>query len=131
MGSGAGLDGPGFSRTGEVSVAEETPDQACDWSFHVTALPAQGGMACHFAIGAVIDGVPTTTHTPLSGQVEPVLAVVPSGAAMLLHLVFRVRGRALPGARGYRTSTLPLNFLCMKRSRYNQLPDVWILSIWL
>ena len=33
-----------------------------------------------FAIGAVVEGVPTTVHTPLSGHFSPVLAVVPMGA---------------------------------------------------
>jgi len=34
------------------------------------------------AIGAVVEGVPATAHTPLSGHVSPVRAVVPIG-----HLV--------------------------------------------
>ena len=34
------------------------------------------------AIGAVVLGVPTTSHTPLSGHVSPVLAVLPT--AMLV-----------------------------------------------
>lgn len=33
-----------------------------------------------FAIGAVVEGVPTTVHTPLSGHFSPVFAVVPMGA---------------------------------------------------
>ena len=31
------------------------------------------------AIGAVVDGVPTTSQTPLSGHFSPVRAVVPMG----------------------------------------------------
>lgn len=34
------------------------------------------------AIGAVVVGVPSTFHTPLSGQVSPVLARVPMGARL-------------------------------------------------
>lgn len=33
-----------------------------------------------FAIGAVVDGVPTTSQTPLSGQVCPVRAVAATSA---------------------------------------------------
>ncbi len=35
-----------------------------------------------FAMGAVVDGVPTTSHAPLSGHVCPVLAVVPIGVTV-------------------------------------------------
>ena len=49
-------------------------------SFQVTALPLYGGMRFRFAMGAVVEGFPTTFHTPLSGQISPVLAVVPMGA---------------------------------------------------
>lgn len=49
-------------------------------NFQVTALPSYGGKLFPFAIGAVVDGVPTTVHTPLSGQLSPVLPVVPNGA---------------------------------------------------
>jgi hypothetical protein len=41
------------------------------------------------AIGAVVDGVPTTAQTPLSGQTSPVRAVDPMGAIAIL-LVFDV-----------------------------------------
>jgi hypothetical protein len=37
------------------------------------------------AIGAVVDGVEVTFHTPLSGQVCPVLAVVPIGFFMMIN----------------------------------------------
>jgi hypothetical protein len=39
------------------------------------------------AIGAVVDGVPTTSQTPLSGQRLPVFAVVPTGMIDLLCFV--------------------------------------------
>ena len=62
-------------------------------------------MVLPFAIGAVVDGVPTTTHTPLSGQEEPVLAVVPRGAVMTgLAFSFaarRVRGPSVPVVHAY------------------------------
>lgn len=32
-----------------------------------------------FAMGAVVDGLPATFHTPLSGQDSPVRALVPIG----------------------------------------------------
>lgn len=40
------------------------------------------------AIGAVVDGVPTTFHTPLSGQISPVVAVVPIGALAIMTPLF-------------------------------------------
>ena len=55
-------------------------DQACWISFQVTAWLRYGGMVLPLAIGAVVDGVPITCQMPLSGQVCPVRAVVPSGA---------------------------------------------------
>jgi hypothetical protein len=39
-----------------------------------------------FAIGAVVEGVPTTRHTPLSGQRSPVRAVVPIGVLVSIIL---------------------------------------------
>jgi hypothetical protein len=51
-------------------------------SRQVTAWPLYGGIVLFFAMGAVVAGVPTTSHTPLSGQVCPVLAVVPIGATV-------------------------------------------------
>jgi hypothetical protein len=39
------------------------------------------------AIGAVVEGVPTTFHTPDSGQVSPVLAFVPNGAFDIIQFV--------------------------------------------
>jgi len=56
-------------------------------SFQVTALPLYGGMRFPFAIGAVVVGFPTTFQTPLSGQVSPVLAVVPIGARVALRSI--------------------------------------------
>ncbi|MEV6525925.1 hypothetical protein AB0M43_28675 [Longispora sp. NPDC051575] len=46
-------------------------------SCQVTAALLYGGMTSFFAIGAVVDGVPTTFQTPLSGHRSPVRAVVP------------------------------------------------------
>lgn len=49
------------------------------------------------AIGAVVVGVPTTAHTPLSGHFSPVRAVVPNGtfSAVLIAASFtRMDGRA-------------------------------------
>ena len=40
-----------------------------------------------FAIGAVVDGVPTTFHNPLSGHFSPVLAVVPIGLRFIVELI--------------------------------------------
>lgn len=45
-----------------------------------------------FAIGAVVLGWLVTSQTPLSGQVSPVLAVVPMGAG-IFNLLFRKKGR--------------------------------------
>lgn len=45
-------------------------------SLHVTAWPLYGGMMLFSAIGAVVEGVPTTSQTPLFGQRWPVLAVI-------------------------------------------------------
>jgi hypothetical protein len=33
----------------------------------------------------VVDGTPTTSHTPLSGQFSPVFAVVPTVAIVILQ----------------------------------------------
>ncbi len=46
-----------------------------------------------FEMGAVVLGLPTTFQTPLSGQIPPVLAVVPIGARVELRNIsvsFRV-----------------------------------------
>lgn len=50
----------------------------------VTALPPYGGILFPFAIGAVVDGEPTTSQTPDSGHVSPVRAVVPNGALLAM-----------------------------------------------
>lgn len=39
------------------------------------------------AIGAVVDGLPTTFQIPLSGQFSPVLAVVPIGF-LIVKMIF-------------------------------------------
>jgi len=36
-------------------------------------------MRLPFEIGAVVEGIPSTFQTPLSGQISPVLARVPIG----------------------------------------------------
>ena len=41
-----------------------------------------------FAIGAVVEGVPTTVQTPLSGHFSPVFAVVPMGERDIFCLLF-------------------------------------------
>ena len=56
-------------------------------SFQVTALPSYGGITLCFAMGAVVDSVPTTCHTPLSGQRSPVRAVVPMGTLVCIIFV--------------------------------------------
>src|SRR6476660_4824280 len=45
----------------------------------MTARPRYGGMRLPLAIGAVVDGYPSTFQTPLSGQISPVRARVPIG----------------------------------------------------
>ncbi len=52
-------------------------------SIHVTHFPSYGGIVFPFAIGAVVEGVPTTFQTPLSGHFCPVEAVVPIGAFII------------------------------------------------
>ncbi|MET7394613.1 hypothetical protein ABZS66_14085 [Dactylosporangium sp. NPDC005572] len=55
----------------------------------MTALLLYGGMTLPFAIGAVVDGLPTTSHTPLSGQRSPVRAVVPMAVVTGIHSLLR------------------------------------------
>ncbi|WP_220427520.1 hypothetical protein, partial [Klebsiella pneumoniae] len=57
-------------------------------NIQVTAFPAYGGITLPFAIGAVVEGVPTTFQTPLSGHFCPVEAVVPIGALDMLIPLF-------------------------------------------
>ena len=45
----------------------------------MTERPAYGGILFPLAIGAVVDGVPSTFQTPLSGQMPPVDTRVPRG----------------------------------------------------
>lgn len=68
--------------------------QAWRVNFQVTALSLYGGIRLPFAIGAVVDGEPTTFQTPLSGQTSPVLAVVPIGTRVLLVI-------SVPSGRRY------------------------------
>ena len=63
-------------------------------SFHVTALSEYGGIVFPLAIGAVVEGVPTTSQTPLSGHFSPVFAVAPI-SAILCSLVL-VTSRFVP-----------------------------------
>lgn len=66
-----------------LTCSSPVSGQAFWMSFQVTALPAYGGMTLPLAIGAVVEGVPTTSQTPLSGQVCPVRAVVPRAVDIL------------------------------------------------
>jgi hypothetical protein len=54
----------------------------------VTARPSYGGMRFPLEIGAVVEGIPTTFHTPLSGQVSPVRARVPIGFLVIVAMIF-------------------------------------------
>jgi hypothetical protein len=56
-------------------------------SFHVTALPPYGGIVLLIAIGAVVEGMPTTLQMPLSGHFCPVLANVPNGFFIILQQI--------------------------------------------
>jgi transcriptional regulator with XRE-family HTH domain len=56
-------------------------------NFQVTDLPLYGGMVLPLAIGAVVEGMPTTSQMPLSGQDSPVRAVVPTSAILILFSV--------------------------------------------
>lgn len=56
-------------------------------NFHVTALPEYGGIVFPLAIGAVVEGVPTTSQTPLSGQLSPVFAVAPTSAILFSPVI--------------------------------------------
>jgi hypothetical protein len=53
-------------------------------------------MRLPFAIGAVVEGVPTTSHTPLSGQFSPVLAVIPTAITMILSVSSEESGDNIP-----------------------------------
>jgi hypothetical protein len=48
-------------------------------------------MRLPLAIGAVVEGSPTTFHTPLSGHDSPVLAVVPIGILLKTFFVPALR----------------------------------------
>jgi hypothetical protein len=58
--------------------------QACWVNFQVTPFPPYGGITLFLAMGAVVEGVPTTFQIPLSGHFCPVEAVVPIGALDIL-----------------------------------------------
>lgn len=65
-------------------------------------------MVFPFAIGAVVDGVPITFHTPLSGHFSPVLAVVPIGF-FVAFIIIRIPGIYPSRGSGYKNRlTAPL-----------------------
>lgn len=68
----------------------------------MTALPPYGGIRLPFAMGAVVLGVPWTFHTPLSGQVWPVLASVPIGALFVAASDIVLAPRFNHTRRGFR-----------------------------
>lgn len=82
-------------------------------------------------IGAVVLGVPTTFQTPLSGQVWPVRAVVPSGALRAVINIFRylsVRGRQMLAAlriQIYRTVALGKRSVMMVYNQIEQRSRLW------
>lgn len=57
-------------------------NQAYVINVHVVAAPLYGGMRLFFAIGAVVDPF-AGFHTPDSGQISPVRAIVPNGLVTL------------------------------------------------
>lgn len=76
-----------------------------------------GGIMLFIAIAAVVEGVPTTSQTPVSGHFSPVLASVPNGFLAMLSPLFlrftlrKPRCRA-PNRQGvkiryFRSSILP------------------------
>lgn len=80
---------PARKRATEAALsAALRSNQASLINFQVTAFPLCGGMVFPFAIGAVVDGESWDSQMPLSGQVSPVLAVVPT-PAMLSPFVLR------------------------------------------
>ena len=60
-----------------------TPSHAYWVKIQVTACPLYGGIRLPLAIGAVVLGVLSARHTPLSGQISPVRALVPIGACFV------------------------------------------------
>jgi hypothetical protein len=57
-------------------------------------------------MGAVVEGVPTTVHTPLSGQISPVLAVVPIGFFAMSFSYFCMVVSALKNYEQRKSKTL-------------------------
>ena len=72
----------GMLITSSHSIELPVSGQAFWMSFQVTALPLYGGIRLPLAIGAVVEGVPTTSQMPLSGQISPVRALVPTATDM-------------------------------------------------
>lgn len=52
----------------------------------MTPRPLCGGITFPCEIGAVVDGLSSDFHTPLSGHFSPVRAVVPMGFFMMIIL---------------------------------------------
>ncbi|HDV7313016.1 TPA: hypothetical protein RKK61_004721 [Enterobacter hormaechei] len=71
----------GYKKTAHSSgfFSDHLTYQACWVNFQVTPFPPYGGITLPLAIGAVVEGVPTTFQIPLSGHFCPVEAVVPIG----------------------------------------------------
>jgi hypothetical protein len=63
----APLDAMGLTSSPSIPPSADHAYAYC-LSRQVTAWPAYGGMTLFLAIGAVVDGVLTTSQTPLSGQ---------------------------------------------------------------
>lgn len=81
-------------------------------SRQVTARPLYGGIVLPLAIGAVVDGDPTTFHTPLSGQFCPVRAVVPIGTRFRVTTMWSLSrlGPTGTAGTGSRSPEAPLGF---------------------
>lgn len=78
-------DGSSTSKWRRGTRRHSTPhlSQANRIRIQVTAWFRYGGIVFPIAIGAVVDGLPTTFHTPLSGHRSPVLAVLPTAMGLL------------------------------------------------
>lgn len=96
------------------------PTQACCTSVHVVACWLYGGIRLPIAIGAVV--VPLAgRHTPLSGQVSPVRAVVPRGLRIWISPVTRRTCRVVMiDLYEIVVKTFLYGFICMME-KWNQL----------
>lgn len=61
-----------------VSHFRASENYAYCTNLQLTALPPYGGMRLPFAIGANVEGIPTTAQTPDSGQSSPVRTIIPN-----------------------------------------------------